>query len=113
MNEEKRIWGHYEVLYEDAYAKLKYLYIEPGKHISYQYHNHRSEYWTVVQGCGKLILDGQVYPMARGDRARIAAGQLHLIANLGTETLVIHEIQTGTLLDEDDIVRFDAPEELL
>ena len=113
MEQERRVWGKFEVLYEDAYAKLKYLYIEPGKHISYQYHDHRAEIWTIVRGCGKLILDGEVRLVAPGDTVRIEVGQLHLIQNVGAELLVIHEIQTGSVLREDDIVRTATPEELL
>ena len=112
MEQEYRIWGHYDVLYEDDHAKLKHLYIEPGKNISYQYHNHRDEIWTIVSGKGRLILDGAVRDMAPGDSVRIKVGQRHMIRCTGDETLVIHEIQTGTEFLEEDIVRLPTPEEL-
>ena len=105
MEQERRLWGYYEVLYADAYCKIKHLYIDPGKNISYQYHVHRTEDWVIVQGRGKFVLDGKVRQMQTGDSVRIAPGQRHIIQNTGDTPLIIHEIQTGKLLEETDIVR--------
>ena len=108
MEREERQWGYFTVLYSDACCKIKHLYIVPGRNISYQYHRHRAEHWTIVQGSGKFILDGGIRQLQAGDSIEIAARQRHTIQNIGKETLVIHEIQTGEILEESDIVRQEA-----
>lgn len=108
MEREERVWGSFVVLYSDACCKIKHLYIQPGKHISYQYHRYRAEIWTIVQGSGKLILDGEPRLFSEGDSVEIAVGQWHTIQNAGDEMLVIHEIQTGKILEESDIVRKES-----
>ena len=110
MEKETRLWGYYQVLYADDYCKIKHLYIDAGKNISYQYHLHRAELWTVVSGCGRFVLEGQLYSLQAGDIVKIEAGQRHTIQNIGEELLVIHEIQTGKVLSEDDIVREELPD---
>ena len=110
MERETRLWGYYQVLYADDYCKIKHLYIDAGKNISYQYHLHRAELWTVVSGCGRFVLEGQPYSLQAGDIVKIEAGQRHTIQNAGKEHLVIHEIQTGKILSEEDIVREELPD---
>lgn len=110
MERETRLWGYYQVLYADDYCKIKHLYLDVGKNISYQYHLHRAELWTVANGCGKFILEGQPYLLQAGDAVKIEAGQRHTIRNTGEELLVIHEIQTGKILSEEDIVREKLPD---
>ncbi len=109
MERETRLWGYYQVLYADDYCKIKHLYIDAGKNISYQYHLHRAEFWTVVSGCGKFVLEGQPCLLQMGDSVKIEAGQRHTIQNIGEGLLVIHEIQTGKILSEEDIVREELP----
>ncbi len=108
MEREERQWGSFAVLYSDAFCKIKHLYIKPGKNISYQYHRHRAEIWTIVQGSGKFILDGEDRLLQAGDSVEIAVGQWHTIQNIKGEMLVIHEIQTGRILEESDIVRQES-----
>ncbi len=110
MEREARLWGHYQVLYADDYCKIKHLYIDTGKNISYQYHLHRAELWTVVSGCGRFVLEGPPYSLQAGDIVKIEAGQRHTIQNIGEGLLVIHEIQTGKILSEEDIVREELPD---
>ncbi|MCL2312252.1 MAG: hypothetical protein FWC41_07180 [Firmicutes bacterium] len=71
MKKERRIWGHYKVLYNDSYCKIKLLFIDIGKSISYQYHVHREEYWTLIQGCGNVILDETSFWIKTGDKMKI------------------------------------------
>lgn len=109
MYEERR-WGEYRVLdytqYEDNSKSLtKHLMIEQGKSISYQRHLHRDEIWTVVDGEGKLLMDGQVKTVKRGDVAYIVAGQKHAL--YATKDLHFIEVQIGKELIEDDIERFE------
>lgn len=109
MYEERR-WGEYRVLdytqYEDKSKSLtKHLMIEKGKSISYQCHLHRDEIWTVVDGEGKLLIDGEVKEVKRGDVAYIVAGQKHAL--YATKDLHFIEVQIGKELIEDDIERFE------
>ena len=109
MYEERR-WGEYRVLdytqYEDKSKSLtKHLMIEGGKGISYQLHRHRDEIWTIVDGEGKLLIDGTIRDVKRGDVAYIVAGQKHAL--FATKDLHFIEVQIGKELVEDDIERFD------
>lgn len=107
---EKRGWGEYQVLdyriKDDGQNFLtKHLIIAPGQHISYQKHKHRIEMWTFVDGTGKLILDGVITPVGRGDTAYISPGMKHAI-KADTELHII-EVQVGDELTEEDIERLD------
>lgn len=107
---ERRGWGEYRVLdfrvHEDGQNSLtKELIIGPGKHISYQRHNHRTEIWTFTEGIGELLLDDVVKTVHRGDVAVIKAGMKHAIK--GITQLHIIEVQIGDELTEDDIERMD------
>ena len=107
---EKRLWGEYLVL--DSRTKAdgtsyltKHLIIASGKHISYQRHSHRTEMWTIVDGSGKLIIDGVIKPVCSGDTVCIKPGVKHAI--IADTELHIIEVQIGGVLTEDDIERFD------
>lgn len=107
---EKRGWGEYQVLdyriQPDGQSFLtKHLIITPGRHISYQRHQHRSEIWTFVDGAGKLILDGEVTCVSRGEMAFIKPGTKHAI-KADTELHII-EVQVGDELTEEDIERLE------
>ncbi len=107
---EKRFWGEYKVLdycvQENGDNSLtKHLCISPGKHISYQTHKHRTEMWTVIEGTGKIIIEGEIKPIGRGDTACITPGMKHAI-KADTELHVI-EIQIGEELTEEDIDRLE------
>ncbi len=109
MYEERR-WGTYRVMghehFEDGHNALtKLLYLNAGCNISYQYHNKREEIWTFVDGEGILILDGEVIEVSRGYVAHIRAGQKHAVK--AKTDLQIIEVQTGTELVEEDIIRLD------
>lgn len=107
---EKRVWGEYQVLdyriHPDGQNFLtKHLIIKPGSHISYQRHKHRSEIWTFVDGTGKLIINGDIKPVTRGEMAFITPGTKHAI-KADTELHII-EVQVGDELTEEDIERLD------
>ncbi len=109
MYEERR-WGTYRVMghehFEDGHHALtKLLCLKAGCNISYQYHNQREEIWTFVDGEGILILDGEVIEVSRGYVAHIKAGQKHAVR--ATTDLQIIEVQAGTNLVEEDIIRLD------
>lgn len=109
MYEERR-WGKYRVMghehFEDGHNALtKLLHINAGCNISYQYHNYREEIWTFVDGEGLLILDGERIEVSRGYVAHIKPGQRHAVRAI--TDLQIIEVQAGTDLVEEDIIRLE------
>ncbi len=109
MYEERR-WGSYRVLdsttYSDGCMSLtKVIQIKSGRYISYQIHNNREEVWTVVDGEGVVVLDGETRNVSRGDVVVINQGQKHAIK--ATTDLQIVEVQMGSSLVEEDIERFE------
>jgi len=101
-----RPWGIWRVLDVDQGYKVKRLEILPDAAISLQYHNHRSEHWTIVQGSGKVIIDGNIFTVEKGDSFYVPKQALHKVTNTHlTETLIAIEVQMGEICSEDDIVR--------
>ena len=110
MYEERR-WGTYKVLdavtYKDGRESLtKTITLNPGKHISYQVHHHRKEVWTVVEGEGEFVLDGERKAVHPNDVLVIPVGHSHAI-KAGPKGLTFIEVQIGSPLIEEDIERFD------
>lgn|SRR3990167_2405474 len=99
-------WGFYLVLAESYNYKTKLLCIEPNHELSYQSHEHRDEYWVVVEGQGSLILDGDHDVLYRGRQIMIPRMAKHQAINKGLTDLLIIETQIGDKLSEDDIVRY-------
>ncbi|PWV93807.1 mannose-1-phosphate guanylyltransferase [Paenibacillus cellulosilyticus] len=107
MYEERR-WGQYKVVdfirYDDGREVLtKRITITAGRNLSYQYHMMRSEVWTVIGGEGEMVLDGQYRRIAAGDVIQVPAGMKHTIRAIND--LEIIEVQSGSELIEEDIVR--------
>lgn len=102
----ERPWGRWYVLDVDQGFKVKRLEILPDQAISLQYHNHRSEHWTIVQGKGKVIVDGNIFTIEKGESFHVPRLAMHKITNTHlTETLIAIEVQMGEICSEDDIVR--------
>ena len=101
---EVREWGEFFVLDEFPTTKVKRLIVKEGKNISYQYHNNRSEFWTIVQGNGYLVLDGVLTEVCTGDTITIEKNVKHTIKAINNDLIII-EVQYGTECNEDDIVR--------
>jgi mannose-6-phosphate isomerase len=102
---DERPWGNFQVLDEGAGYKVKRIVVLPGKRLSYQKHAERSEHWMVVAGRGTVTLDGRETPVAIGQTVDVPEGTAHRIENTGDQNLVFIEIQRGSYLGEDDIVR--------
>ena len=107
MYEERR-WGTYRVIddvtYSDGYKSLtKSITLKAGRNISYQYHLHRSEVWTFVDGNGLVMVDDQVKAVSRGNVVHIRQGQKHAVKAISDLTFI--EVQSGDLLTEEDIIR--------
>jgi mannose-6-phosphate isomerase len=104
---DRRPWGSYTVLEEDRTFKVKRIEVLPGKRLSYQKHSQRAEHWFVVQGTAKVTLDGSEIMVAAGEAIDISIGTAHRVENPGDKDLVFIEVQRGTYLGEDDIVRLE------
>jgi mannose-6-phosphate isomerase len=102
---DRRPWGTYEVLDEGDLFKVKRIEVLSGKRLSYQKHSKRAEHWFVVAGEAKVTLDDRDIKVPAGQAIDIPIGSAHRVENEGTETLVFIEVQRGTYLGEDDIVR--------
>ncbi len=102
---DSRPWGTWEVLAIGDRYTVKRIKVLPGHRLSLQYHQHRSEHWTIVQGFAEVELDDVVHQMSAGKHVHIPVGALHRVRALGSEPLVFLEVQVGEILDENDIVR--------
>jgi mannose-1-phosphate guanylyltransferase/mannose-6-phosphate isomerase len=102
-----RPWGSYTVLEERANFKIKRIVVNPGAKLSLQMHHHRSEHWVVVSGVATITNDGKEYLLQENQSTYIPQTHCHRLTNNGTVPLSIIEVQCGTYVGEDDIVRFD------
>jgi mannose-6-phosphate isomerase len=102
-----RPWGQYFILDVGETYKVKRIDVAPGGRLSYQYHYKRAEVWTMVQGTGRVTLDGVQKDYKTGEVAIIPLGAKHRIENPFKEPLVFIEIQHGTYFGEDDIGRIE------
>ncbi len=98
-------WGSFTVLDEATGYKVKRIEVLPGKQLSYQKNAQRARHWMVVQGVGKVTLDGREITLRAGETVDVPIGAAHHIENPGGEKLVFIEIQRGDYLGEDDVVR--------
>jgi mannose-6-phosphate isomerase len=102
-----RPWGTYYVLEDEATHKVKRIEVNIGGRLSYQYHEHRAEVWTIIKGTAKVTLDGVDTVYNPGEVVIIPLQAKHRIQNIGDETLVFVEVQHGTYFGEDDIIRIE------
>lgn len=103
----ERPWGKYYVLEDEAHYKLKRIAVDPGQRLSYQFHHHRQEFWTIVEGDAVVILNGAEHHLKYGESIFIPQGAKHRIMNLSEKPLIFVEVQTGSYFGEDDIVRIE------
>lgn len=103
---DNRPWGRWEeYLFEPMY-RVKRILVFPGKRLSLQYHELRSEVWVIVQGKAMVTVGEKTFEAGAGDVVRIEKGQLHRIENHTNETVVFIETQVG-VCPEEDIVRVE------
>jgi mannose-1-phosphate guanylyltransferase len=102
-----RPWGGYSsVLIGDRF-QVKRLFVKPGKRLSLQKHHHRSEHWIVVRGTAEVTVDGKVSMLTENESIYLPLGCTHRLANPGKILLELIEVQTGSYLGEDDIIRLE------
>lgn len=100
-----RPWGHYESLNVSERYQVKRITVKPGGKLSLQKHYHRSEHWVVVRGTAMVTLENEQNVLTENQSVYIPLGSMHRLENIGSIPLVIVEVQTGSYLGEDDIVR--------
>ena len=100
-----RPWGTYRTIEQEKNYQIKHIVVFPGKRLSYQYHRHRSEHWTIIKGQGLMTLNNNDYKMKVDDSMYIPIEAKHRMSNISNDDLEFIEIQIGDYLGEDDIVR--------
>lgn len=100
-----RPWGHYESLKVDGRFQVKRITVKPGAILSLQKHFHRAEHWVVVKGTAEVTVDETITMLGENESVYIPLGAVHRMHNPGKIPLEIIEVQTGSYLGEDDIVR--------
>jgi mannose-1-phosphate guanylyltransferase / mannose-6-phosphate isomerase len=103
----QRPWGTYTILDEGAGFKVKRIIVNPGAALSLQLHRYRSEHWVIVAGVAQVTNGELQYQLQIGQFAYVPQDTRHRLANTRTETLEVIEVQTGSYLGEDDIIRFE------
>jgi len=102
-----RPWGSYDSVDQGERFQVKRLVVKPGASMSLQLHHHRAEHWIVVSGTARITRGDEVFLLGENESTYIPVGTKHRIENPGMIPLHIIEVQSGTYLGEDDIVRFE------
>lgn len=102
-----RPWGWYDNIDEGERFKVKRIQVKPGASLSLQKHHHRAEHWIVVRGTAEVTCGEQVVLLTENQSTYIPLGETHRLRNPGTITLELIEVQSGSYLGEDDIMRMD------
>jgi len=102
-----RPWGAYECIDFSDRFQVKRITVNPGARLSLQLHHHRAEHWIVVKGTARVTCGEKEFIMSENESTFIPLGEKHRLENAGKIPLELIEVQTGSYLGEDDIVRFD------
>lgn len=102
-----RPWGKYDAVDCGAGYQVKRITVKPGAKLSVQMHHHRSEHWIVVSGCAKVSKGDKDFLLSENESTYIPVGVIHALENPGKVNLELIEVQSGSYLGEDDIVRFE------
>jgi mannose-1-phosphate guanylyltransferase/mannose-6-phosphate isomerase len=102
-----RPWGYYDSVDKGERFQVKRIVVHPGGTLSLQKHHHRAEHWVVVRGTAEVTIGTEVKAVHENESIYIPIGSVHRLANQGKIPLELIEVQTGSYLGEDDIVRID------
>jgi len=102
-----RPWGSYQSLDQGERYQVKRIIVKPQGRLSLQKHHHRAEHWVVVRGTAQVTINGEVRTLHENESTYIPIGATHRLENPGRINLELIEVQSGSYLGEDDIVRFD------
>lgn len=103
----RRPWGSYDSLESGDRFQVKRIIVKPGASLSLQMHHHRAEHWIVVKGVAEVTCDEKVFLLAENESTYLPLGAKHRLRNPGKVPVELIEVQSGSYLGEDDIVRFD------
>ena len=106
-NRTYRPWGFYESLIQGDRFQVKRIVVQPGRQLSLQSHFHRAEHWVVVSGTARITRGDEVFLLEENQSTYIPPGTGHRLENAGPTVLEIIEVQSGSYLGEDDIIRFE------
>jgi len=109
-NENKKVtrpWGDYQCIDHSNRYQVKRITVNKGGQLSLQMHHHRAEHWIVVKGTAKVTCGTKVFLLSENESTYIPIGENHRLENPGQIPLEMIEVQSGSYLGEDDIVRFD------
>ncbi|ATX67496.1 mannose-1-phosphate guanylyltransferase/mannose-6-phosphate isomerase [Roseinatronobacter bogoriensis] len=104
---DHRPWGWFESLVVGNRFQVKRIHVHSGAALSLQSHHHRSEHWIVVEGTARVTIDDTVQLVSENESVYIPLGAKHRMENPGKMPMVLIEVQTGSYLGEDDIIRYD------
>jgi mannose-1-phosphate guanylyltransferase/mannose-6-phosphate isomerase len=105
--EVSRPWGSFDSIDRGDKYQVKRITVNPGSRLSLQYHHHRAEHWIVVSGCARVTIGNTTKLVAENQSVFIPIGEKHCLENPGTIPLELIEVQSGSYLGEDDIVRLE------
>ena len=102
-----RPWGNYQTIALADTYQVKVITVTPGGRLSLQKHAKRAEHWTVVKGTARVTLGTDIRDYSVDESLYIAVGEIHRLENLTDENVQVIEVQVGSYLGEDDIVRLE------
>jgi mannose-1-phosphate guanylyltransferase/mannose-6-phosphate isomerase len=102
-----RPWGSYETVALSDRFQVKRIVVKPGQKLSLQMHHHRAEHWVVVKGTARVTCEDKEFLLHEDQSTYIPLGHKHRLENPGRTPLELIEVQSGSYLGEDDIVRFE------
>jgi mannose-1-phosphate guanylyltransferase/mannose-6-phosphate isomerase len=102
-----RPWGYYQSVDHGPRYQVKRIVVKPGERLSLQKHHHRAEHWIVVRGTAEVTRGNEVILVHENESIFLPIGTIHRMANPGKINLELIEVQTGSYLGEDDIVRIE------
>ena len=100
-------WGSFEIIDEGTNHTVKKIIVHPEGKLSLQSHEHRSEHWIIVEGIAKVTIDDEVKLVTEGQSVYVPLGAVHRLENPSESPMVLIEVQIGSCLSEDDIVRYE------
>ena len=102
-----RPWGHYDAIHRGEQYQVKHITVKPDGKLSLQAHQYRAEHWVVVSGIAEVTRGDSTFVLSENESTFIPVGERHSLRNPGATDLEIIEVQSGALLSEDDIVRYE------
>jgi mannose-1-phosphate guanylyltransferase/mannose-6-phosphate isomerase len=102
-----RPWGSYVLMEEGTRYQVKRISVNPGASLSLQQHHHRAEHWVVVSGTARITCGDNISLLTENQSTYIPVGEIHRLENPGLIALELIEVQSGSYLGEDDIVRLE------